>query len=116
MTELICIVCPKGCHIKVDEDKNYEVSGNRCPRGSEYGRKELTHPTRTITSSIRIEGSLQSRVSVKTSQDVDKQLIWDIMRRLNELCVKAPVHRGDVVEKDICKSGADIVITKDIAD
>ena len=22
MTELICIVCPKGCHLKVDEDKD----------------------------------------------------------------------------------------------
>ena len=31
--ELICISCPKGCHLKVDEEAN-KVTGNGCPRGS----------------------------------------------------------------------------------
>lgn len=114
MKELICIVCPKGCHLKVDEENDYQVSGNNCPRGAEYGRKELTHPTRVITSTIRIKGAYQPRVSVKTSCDVPKELIWDIMKRLNEVEVVAPVHRGDIVEKNICNSGADLVITKDL--
>lgn len=114
MKELICIVCPKGCHLKVDENNDNKVTGNSCPRGAEYGRKELTHPTRTITSTIRIEHAIQPRVSVKTSHDVDKNLIWDIMKRLDALCVSAPVHRGDIVEHDVCGSGADIVVTKDL--
>ncbi|MEG0329588.1 MAG: DUF1667 domain-containing protein [Longicatena sp.] len=114
MKELICIVCPKGCHLKVDESNDFKVTGNTCPRGADYGKKELTHPTRMITSTIRVEDSLQSRVSIKTSHDVDKKLIWDIMERLNALCVQVPVHRGDIVEKNICNSGADIIITKDI--
>ena len=25
MKELICIVCPKGCHLKVDEDNGWTV-------------------------------------------------------------------------------------------
>ena len=33
MKELICIVCPKGCHLRVDEDNGYAVTGNGCPRG-----------------------------------------------------------------------------------
>ena len=56
MTELICIVCPKGCHLKVDEEKDFAVTGNGCPRGAEYGKKELTNPTRVITSTVRVEG------------------------------------------------------------
>ena len=24
MTDLICIVCPKGCHLKVDEENGYK--------------------------------------------------------------------------------------------
>ena len=28
MTDLICIVCPKGCHLKVDEENGYKVTGN----------------------------------------------------------------------------------------
>lgn len=114
MKEFICIVCPKGCHLKIDEENDYHTSGNRCPRGAEYGRKELTHPTRVITSTIRINKAYQPRVSVKTSCDVPKELIWDIMKRLNEITVQAPVHRGDIVEKNICNSGADLLITKDI--
>lgn len=114
MKELICIVCPKGCHLKVDETQDYKVTGNSCPRGAEYGRKELTHPTRTITSTIRLRGGSVNRVSVKTSTDVAKELIWDIMDRLNTIEVQAPVHRGDIAEKNICNSGADLVITKDV--
>lgn len=113
MKELICITCPKGCHLKVDENNDYAVSGNGCPRGAEYGKKECTHPTRVITSTIKICGANQARVSVKTSKDVDKALIFPIMQRLNEWKIQAPVHRGDIVEKDICGSGADLVITKD---
>jgi len=41
MTELICITCPKGCHLRVDEEKGFAVTGNSCPRGAEYGRNEL---------------------------------------------------------------------------
>ena len=50
MTELICITCPKGCHLRVDEEKGFAVTGNSCPRGAEYGRNELQHPVRTVTS------------------------------------------------------------------
>ena len=45
MTDLICIVCPKGCHLKVDEENGYKVTGNGCPRGAAYGEKELVNPT-----------------------------------------------------------------------
>ena len=38
MRELICITCPKGCHLKVDEENDYKVTGNGCPRGAIYGR------------------------------------------------------------------------------
>ena len=38
--------------------------------------------------------------------------MFDIMKEMNQ---KAPVHRGDVVEANICGSGADLVITKDVA-
>lgn len=48
MTELICIVCPKGCHLKVDEQNDYAVTGNGCKRGEAYGKKELTNPTRVV--------------------------------------------------------------------
>ena len=53
MAELICIVCPKGCHLTVDESNGYAVSGHSCPRGEAYGKAELISPTRTVTSTVR---------------------------------------------------------------
>ena len=52
MTELICIGCPRGCHLKVDEENGYQVTGNNCPIGAEYGKNELTNPTRSKAASI----------------------------------------------------------------
>ena len=57
MKELICIVCPNGCHLKVDEENGYNVTGNKCERGAEYGKAELLHPMRMVTSTVRIEGA-----------------------------------------------------------
>ena len=57
MKELICIVCPNGCHLKVDEENGYNVTGNKCERGAEYGKAELLHPVRVVTSTVRIEGA-----------------------------------------------------------
>ena len=39
MKELICIVCPNGCYLRVDEEKDYLVTGNACPRGAEFGKR-----------------------------------------------------------------------------
>ena len=38
MKELICITCPRGCHLQVDDNLN--VTGNMCPRGAAYAKAE----------------------------------------------------------------------------
>ena len=45
--ELVCIGCPLGCSLKVtiQDDSTMEVTGNTCPRGADYARKELTVKT-----------------------------------------------------------------------
>ena len=58
MKEVICICCPKGCHLQVDEQHDYAVTGNGCQNGIGYGKEELTHPTRIVTSTVRAEGGL----------------------------------------------------------
>ena len=55
MKEIICITCPKGCHLKVDEE-TFAVSGNACPRGAVYGANELRSPVRVVTSTVIAEG------------------------------------------------------------
>lgn len=59
--EIICICCPRGCHLQVDPENDYNVTGNACPNGAAYGKEELTHPTRILTSTVRAEGGRYPR-------------------------------------------------------
>ena len=114
MTELICIVCPKGCRLQVDENNDFSVSGNSCPKGVEYGRKEMINPERTITSIVRIEGAAIRCCPVKTSRPIPKALIFDAMRLLSEIRLVSPVKEGDVVVQNIFGTGSDWIVTRSL--
>ena len=79
MKEFICIVCPKGCHLKVDDEGN--VTGHTCIRGEKYGKQEAVDPKRTLTSTVKINSKLVRRLPVITSDDVFDRVL-DI-RRVN---------------------------------
>ena len=112
MKELICIVCPKGCHLKVDEDNGYTVTGNGCPRGAEYGRTELTNPTRVVTSTVRCIGGSYPRCPVKTSGAIPTGKIFEVMAALDQVELPAPVALGQVVIEDVCGTGISVVTAR----
>ncbi len=114
MKELICIVCPKGCHLHVDEEHDYAVTGNGCPRGAEYGKIELTHPTRVVTSTVRCVGGRYPRCPVKTDRAVPKEMILSVMRVLDGVELAAPVRTGQVVLENVCGTGANVVATRNL--
>ena len=114
MKELICIVCPQGCHLKVDEENGCAVTGNSCPRGAEYGKMELTRPTRVVTSTVRCAGGPYPRCPVKTDRAVPKGKIFEVMAALDGLELRAPVGVGQVVLENVCGTGANIVATRDL--
>ncbi|MCR5595622.1 MAG: DUF1667 domain-containing protein [Lachnospiraceae bacterium] len=114
--ELICINCPMGCMLSVDIDDNGEmkVSGNNCPRGDVYARKELTNPTRIVTSIVNVtEGELPV-VSVKTKEDIPKDKIDEVIAALKGVTVEAPVLIGEVVLDDVAGTGVDVIATKNV--
>ena len=112
MKELICIVCPKGCRLHVDENDDYKVTGNTCPRGEEYGKIELTNPTRTITSTVAVRGAAHPRCPVKTTRPIPKGLIFEAMQALDGLELTAPVALGQVAVANVCGTGVDFVTTR----
>lgn len=117
MRELICINCPLGCPLKVKLDGEgnvLSISGNTCRRGEEYGRKEVTAPARTVTSTVRVLGGQAPVVPVRTRSDIPKAKIFDCMEVIRAAAVKAPVHMGDVVVPGAAGTGVDIVATKDV--
>ena len=113
---LTCIGCPLGCALKVEMENGdvKSVSGNTCKRGDTYARKEVTHPTRTVTSTVRVLNGTIAMVSVKTEQDIPKEKIMDIMESIAEVKVEAPVKIGDIVLADAAGTGINIVATKDV--
>lgn len=113
MREMICITCPRGCHLKVNEE-TLEVSGNACPRGAEYGRSEVTAPTRHITGSVAISGGIHARLAVRTDKPVPKSKMFDIMEVLHAFKAQSPVKRGTVLIENVCGTGADIIASRDM--
>lgn len=113
--ELICIGCPMGCPLTVELENGevLSVTGQTCKRGEVYARKEVTNPTRIVTSTVKVEGGKVERVSVKTKEDIPKGKIFQCVKALKGITVKAPVHIGDVIVPNVADTGVDIVATRD---
>ena len=116
---LICIGCPMGCmmEVQLENGEVLSVTGNTCMKGDIYARKEVTNPTRIVTSSVRVSDSKEGAVTVscKTASDVPKGKIFEVVRDLKDVCVKAPVHIGDVVKADVAGTGVSVIATKDVS-
>ena len=115
--ELTCIGCPLGCAITVTMDNGEirEVTGNTCKRGEVYARKEVTNPTRIVTSTVSVSGGVSPTVSCKTKEDIPKGKIFDVTAALKGIVVEAPIAIGDIVAADVAGTGVDMVATKDVA-
>ena len=113
---LICIGCPLGCPLTVEMEGNEvkTVTGNTCPRGVAYAKKELTNPTRIVTSTVRVAGGKLARVSVKTESDIPKNKIFDCVKALKDVDLVAPVKIGDVVLENVAGTGVNVIATKNV--
>jgi CxxC motif-containing protein len=114
MKELVCIVCPRGCRLQVDEENGFAVTGNSCERGAEYGKNEISNPTRVLTSTVKAVGGRYRRCPVKTSGAVPKGKLLEVMSLLDGVEVKAPVHIGQVVLSNVAGTGMDVIATKEM--
>ena len=112
---LICINCPRGCHLTVEKTgEEIRVEGNVCPRGHTYAVNELTNPLRTLTTTVGIESETQKRLPVISSAPLPKGRIMEAMKALKDVSVKAPVHLGDPVYRNVLNLGIDILASRSI--
>ncbi|MDR1793974.1 MAG: DUF1667 domain-containing protein [Erysipelotrichaceae bacterium] len=111
--ELICIICPRGCHLSVEvKDKTVtSVKGNACPRGEAYAKKELLAPARTLTTTMKVEGGQTPLVSVKSQGEIPKELMICAVQYLDTLTLKAPVLVGQVLVENLLDTGIAVVAT-----
>ena len=84
---LTCIVCPRGCSLEVEleEGKVISVTGQSCKRGVAYAETECTHPTRTLTTTMALEGG--GVLAVRTDKPVPKELVFELMKLINATVV-----------------------------
>jgi|AntAceMinimDraft_17_1070374.scaffolds.fasta_scaffold03509_5 CxxC motif-containing protein len=106
----VCIICPRGCRIKVDDEG--VITGNFCKRGIGYVKTEMTAPTRVVTTTVKTIYPELPRISVKTDKPIPKGLIYDIMEKINETIISKPMAIGEILIENILDTGSNIVLTK----
>ena len=112
--EIVCTTCPNGCRIQCRETPDgYAFSGNRCKRGEAYALAELTHPVRTVTSTVRTAFPDVPVVSVRTSAPIPKALMLPAVRALGGVLVTERVGIGDAVLTNVLGTGVDFLCTTD---
>lgn len=111
---LICIVCPMGCPLVATVNESgavVSVTGNTCKRGEAYAKDELTHPVRTLTTTVKtVRGRL---VSVKSKTPVPKESLFLCMKEINATVAAEPIKIGDVIVRNVAGTGVDIVATSE---
>lgn len=117
--KFVCICCPIGCELTatVKDDGEISVTGNTCKRGAAYAVTELTAPTRTVTSTVRVNGGAIDRVPVKTARPIPKEKMFDALfgdGGIKSVEVDAPIEAGDVVIRDVAGTGVDVIATRKI--
>jgi len=99
-----------GCPLTIEKQGDeVVVAGNTCKRGEKYGKDEFEHPKRAITTLVNLKSG--GVASVKTTDAVPKERIFDVVKFIGELVADDAVNIGDVVAKDILGLGVDVVIT-----
>lgn len=115
VTHYLCIGCPLGCRLEVDEDEAgdvVEVRGHSCRKGKTFAEREHHDPRRMVTTTVAVDGGRWSRLPVHTTTEVPKQLVHDVVRSLRSITVRAPVELGQVIASDVLGTGADVVASR----
>lgn len=108
MREIICIVCPNGCELKVGED--FSVSGNLCERGRQFALQEIRDPRRTVTTVCRTVFPDHPFVPVRSAGEIPKDLVPRAVREAGKKIIDTPLGIGETVIENILGTGTDIII------
>jgi len=114
--EIICVSCPKGCRITVQNrgEEIISITGNDCPRGIKYAEEEFINPLRILPTTVKVIGGELPLVSVKTQKAIPKRLLLKAMEEIAEIEVKAPVKIGQVIKDNLLGTGVSLVATRNV--
>lgn len=114
--QLICVNCPKGCHITVDLEngKPVNVSGYTCEQGKKYAMQETIDPMRVLTSTVKLENGTLNVLPVITEHEIPLRL-WKIaMKEISKVSIKAPVKQGQIIIEDFLHTGVNLLSSRTV--
>lgn len=112
--EVTCIMCPRGCNIKVttEDGEVKELKGNACEEGEEFAINEVKSPSRTVMSVVKCREGKMPTISVKTDKPVPKDKIQEVMDEISDVTVSCPIKIGDSIIENVAETDADVVATR----
>ena len=113
--KLLCIVCPEGCEMEVQENgDDFIFSEGICRRGQDYARQEIVNPCRVLTTTVRLFEGKSAMLPVRTADSIPKNKIEEAMQQIASITVNAPVKLGQIICADIAGSGIPLVSSKSV--
>lgn len=111
--DIVCILCPRGCKLIVD-DETYEVMGQGCRRGLQFGAQEIINPMRMLTTTAKISNALHKQIPVRSTGPIAFDKIFECTKEIKKLNVQAPVKVGQVLIKNILNTGIDVIASRSL--
>jgi CxxC motif-containing protein len=111
----ICISCPIGCELELEEiaKENIIVNGNKCIRGEIYAKEEYLSPKRVVTATCKILRN-NYRLPVKTDKPILKEYINNLLKEIYLIEICPPIKVGDIIIKNYKDSGVDVISSKSV--
>lgn len=114
--EIICQECPNRCRLLVNgTPEQVTVAGNRCPRGERFGKAEFLGDKKVVSGSVKTTVEGCPKAMVETDRPVPKGMVYKVVLALKRITVTQPMAKGSIVAENICSTGANVVLTQDVA-
>jgi len=112
---ITCIVCPVGCRITADfVNEELIISDNKCSKGFDFAKAEAEFPVRSLSTTVRTIFSHAPVLPVKTSGEVPKNKIMEIVSDLSDIIITEKIGIGEIVVANISDTGFDIIATSNL--
>jgi len=100
----------------VKDENGFVVSltGNKCPKGLDYGKQEVEDPRRTLTTTVAAAGLSLKRIPVRTSRAIPKARLPEAMQAVRTLLITRPVCLGEVIAGNFLGLNVDLVATRSV--
>lgn len=111
--EITCIECANRCKLSVEQiGDEIVVSGNRCPRGLNFGREEFLGERKIVKGFVKSSADEKGKIAVETSKAVPKGMVYKVTLALKRISVEKEVSAGEIIAENIANSGANLIVSE----